>query len=188
MRKSHKLISALVALIILLGVGLFIHLIGQPGFHRDRERGRPGGGNSIKKVDFRPASNTVYKTTCEGCHFLYPPELLPGSSWKMIIDRLPDHFGEQLSMEPKSREVISQYLTENGADRSASKKSLKILKSLNGQIPMRITGIPYIQKKHREIKPEILNRKTIGSLSNCKACHKTAEQGNFSDDFVTIPD
>jgi hypothetical protein len=188
MRKSHKLISALAVLIFLLGVGLFIYLIAQTGFHRDRVSGRQGGGNFIEKIDFRPASNTTYKTTCEGCHFPYPPELLPGASWKIIINRLPDHFREEVSIDLKSQEVISKYLMENGADRSLSKKSIKIMKSLNGQIPLRITEIPYIQKKHRKIKSEIFGRKSIGSLSNCIACHKTAEQGNFDEDFVTIPD
>ncbi len=61
------------------------------------------------------------------------------------------------------------------------------MKSLNGKTPLRITEIPYIQRKHRGIEPEVLNRKTIGSLSNCIACHTTAEQGNFNEGYVTIP-
>lgn len=187
MLKRHKVIYFSLVVILLVGIGLLVHLIAEPDRLRD---GGPGwrGNNSIEKIDFRPASNTTYKTICEGCHFPYPPELLPGSSWKIIIDRLPDHFGEQVSINPKSQEVISKYLMENGADRSPSKKSFKIMKSLNGQIPLRITEIPYIQKKHRKIKSEIFGRKSIGSLSHCLACHKTAEQGNFNEDFVTIPD
>ena len=185
MRKRHKIIYFSLVVILLAGIGLIIHLIAEPDRHRD---GRPGrrGGNSIEKIGFRP-SNPTYKNTCEGCHLSYPPELLPSSSWNLILNRMEDHFGEQVSIDPASKEVLGKYLTENGADRSASKKSVKIMKSLNGQTPFRITEIPYIQKKHRGIKPEVLNRKAIGSLSNCIACHKTAEQGNFNEDNVTIP-
>jgi hypothetical protein len=52
---------------------------------------------------------------------------------------------------------------------------------------MRITDIPYIRKKHREINPGVLNRESIGSLSNCIACHTTAGEGIYDDDNVNIP-
>lgn len=104
------------------------------------------------------------------------------------MDRLENHFGEPVSIDSRSREEILNYLMENGADRGGSKKSIKIMNSLNGRIPLRITEIPIMQKKHREITPEILSRKTIGSLSNCIACHKTARQGIFHEDFVKIPE
>jgi hypothetical protein len=188
MIKRHCWISTSLLVLFLVGVGVLVHLIAKPNFQRDGRAGRQfWEKNSIQKIAFQPVSNNAYKTTCEGCHFPYPPELLPGSSWRIILNRLPDHFGEQLSIAPNSRKAIQKYLTENGADRSSSKKSLKIMKSLNGNTPFRITEILYIQKKHRGIKPEVLNRKAIGSLSNCVACHKTAEQGNFDEDSVTIP-
>ena len=139
----------------------------------------------FKKVDFKLSSDPTYKTSCGGCHFLYPPELLPSSSWKTILDQLSDHFGEQVSLDPKSRESISKYLQENGADRSSSKNSGKIMDSLNGRTTSRITEIPIFKKKHQGIKPEIINRKAIGSLSKCTACHKKAEQGYFNQ--VEIP-
>ena len=187
MKKRHALISVTAALVLLIGIGFLIHHLVDPDYSKSNQTERQGGNNSIEKVNFKPSSNPTYKKTCGECHFPYPPELLPSSSWDRILNRLEDHFGEQMAVDPSSKDLIRKYLMESGADRSSSKKSFKIMKSLNGQFPLRITEIPYIQKKHREINPEILNRKTIGSLSNCNACHKTAEQGNFSDDFVTIP-
>jgi hypothetical protein len=97
------------------------------------------------------------------------------------------HFGKQVSLDPKSREEILNYLSENGADRSLSKKSIKIMESLNGKTPLRITEIPYIKTNHQGIKPKTFGRKSIGSFSNCIACHHTP-QGNFNEDFVSIPD
>ncbi len=187
MIKRHYWTPISLLVIFFISVGVLVHLIAKPDFHRDGWAGPQFGKNSIQKIAFQRASNTAYKTTCEGCHFAYPPELLPGSSWRTILNRLPNHFGEQLSINPNARKAIQKYLIENGADRSSSKKSVKIMKCLNGQNPLRITEIPYIQKKHRRIKPEVLNRKSIGSLSNCIACHTTAEQGNFNEDYVTIP-
>jgi hypothetical protein len=187
MRKTHKLISISVVLIILVCIGLFVCLIALPGFQRDGESGKQEEHNSIEKIDFQPSSNPTYKTTCGECHFHYPPELLPTGSWRKIVNQLDNHFGEQVPIDPPSKEVISKYLAENGADRSSSEISIKIMKSLKGQTPLRITEIPLFQKKHRGIKPEVLNRKSIGSLSNCIACHKTAEQGNFDEDNVTVP-
>jgi len=52
---------------------------------------------------------------------------------------------------------------------------------------MRITDTPYIREKHHELDPEVLKRKSIGSLSNCIACHTTAEKGIYEDDNVKIP-
>ncbi len=124
MIKRHYWISIFLLILFLIGVGVLVHLIAKPDFHRDGRAGRQfGKRNSIQKIAFQPASNNAYKTTCEGCHFPYPPELLPGSSWKIILNRLPDHFGEQLSIDPNSRKAIQKYLMENGADRSSSKKS-----------------------------------------------------------------
>jgi len=82
---------------------------------------------------------------------------------------------------------ILQYLSSNAADVSSSEVSVKIMKSIDEQTPNRITELPYILKKHREVAPAILKRKAIGSLSNCAACHKTADKGDFEDDGVVIP-
>ena len=139
------------------------------------------------KSHFKPISNQTYKTTCEGCHLAYPPQMLPAYSWKKILDQSDNHFGEQIPVDSKSKETIVKYLSENGADRSSCEKAVKIMKSLKGETPLRITEVPYIRQKHRKIPPEVLNRKTIGSLSNCRACHKTAEQGFFDDHSVVIP-
>ncbi len=153
---------------------------GKNEHHQKRKRYR-------NKNQCKPITNPTYKASCEGCHMPYPPEMLPAASWKKILDRSDDHFGEQIPVDPKSKAVIVKYLSENGADRSSCKKAVKIMESLGGKTPLRITEVPYIQKKHRKISPEVLNRKSIGSLSNCRACHRTAEQGIFNDKNVSIP-
>ena len=52
---------------------------------------------------------------------------------------------------------------------------------------MRITEVRYIKKEHHEIKASVYKRESIGSFSNCSACHRTAAKGSFEEDNVKIP-
>ena len=134
-----------------------------------------------------PVNNETFKEECGACHFVYQPGLLPLGSWQKIISNLPSHFGEEVSLEQEQKNIISEYLHENAAENSSAKRARKILKSLRGETPLRITETPYIQEKHHELDSDIFNRQSIGSRSNCIACHPKAEQGNYDDDFVKIP-
>jgi len=162
-----------------------------------RKRHRYRGG--LEKVDddnnghdnddhLRPVKNQAYKETCGGCHFAYQPELLPSASWQKILGQLDDHFGEGLDIDSETLKNISDYLVKNGAEKSSAKRSVKIMRSLGNRVPIRISDIPYIREKHHELNPEIYNRKSVGSLGNCTACHTTAEKGIYEDDDVSIPE
>ena len=134
-----------------------------------------------------PVNNPIFKEECGACHFAYQPELLPSGSWGKILSGLEDHFGEVIELDPQSRKVIAEYLRMNAAEHSSAKRAVNIMKCLGNLTPLRITKIPYIQRKHHEVLPKVLNRDSIGSLSNCSACHTTAEKGIYDDDYVTIP-
>ncbi len=171
------------------------------GYHNIQDRDDDDGDNSRHRKRnrkrhrdhdhdgsyFKPVSNSTYEAACGECHFLYQPELLPSASWMKILDRLDEHFGEQIDLDPDSRKVISDYLTSNGAENSSAKRAVKIMRSLGSQVPLRITDIPYIQEKHHELSPGVFKRESIGSFSNCIACHTTAEKGIYEDDNVKIP-
>ena len=134
-----------------------------------------------------PVKNPTYSEQCGACHFAYQPELLPSGSWGKILAGLDDHFGEFIELDADSKKIIGEYLKVNAAEHSSAKRAVKIMRSLGNRTPLRITQIPYIQEKHHEIPPEVLNRDSVGSLSNCSACHKTAERGIYDDDSVSIP-
>jgi hypothetical protein len=140
------------------------------------------------KDHLRPVTNQTYKETCGGCHFAYQPELLPSASWLKILNQLDNHFGEKIETDPATIKNISDYLTTNGAENSSAERSVKIMRCLGNETPIRITDIPYIRKKHHELDPAIFKRKSIGSMSNCVACHTTAENGIYDDDDVRIPE
>ena len=135
-----------------------------------------------------PVNNDTFKKKCGACHFAYQPGLLPSVSWEKILNNLPAHFGKKASLNQEQKSIISDYLRANAAEHSSAKRARKILKSLRGQTPLRITETPYIREKHNELDSNIFSRPSIGSRSNCIACHPTAEQGNYDDDFVKIPE
>jgi hypothetical protein len=154
--------------------------------HRKRYRRRNRDDNHHESY-LKPVNNPTYKENCGVCHFAYQPELLPSSSWKNILGRLEDHFGDSFELEPDAQKIISSYIETNAAEHSTAKRAVKIMRSLGSRTPMRITEIPYIREKHHEISASVLSRESIGSLSNCSACHKRAEEGIYDDDFVSIP-
>ena len=156
------------------------------GRHRKRNRKRyRDNGHDGRYLN--PVNNPIYEAECGECHFLYQPELLPSASWMKILDQLDDHFGEEIELDPDSKKNISDYLKSNGAENSSAKRAVKIVRSLGNHVPMRITETPYIRKKHHELNPEVLKRESVGSLSNCIACHTTAEEGIYDDEDIKIP-
>lgn len=184
---------------VLLICGIFFTAMGDEHKERGRLQGTNGHDNDDEhKKESRkreshgrehlvPVNNPTYKEQCGACHFAYQPGLMPSGSWEKIIAGLDDHFGDFVDLDRDSRKIIADYLRANAADRSFSKRSAKIMESLGGQSPLRITDVPYIRRKHHEIDPAVFRRKSIGSLSNCSACHTSAEQGIYEDDDVRIP-
>jgi hypothetical protein len=152
--------------------------------HHEKDRGH---SKHSRKRYLTPVSNQTYKEECGACHFPYQPELLPSGSWEKILAGLEDHFGEVFDLDQESKKIVGEYLRLNAAEQSSAKRAVKIMRSLGNRTPLRITEVPYIREKHHEVSPDVLKRKSIGSLSNCSACHTTAEKGIYEDDNVSIP-
>ena len=144
----------------------------------DRKHGKDG---------FGPVDNMTYKEQCGACHLAYQPALLPSGSWCKILSSLENHNGADVAIEEGAIKIIRQYLEDNAAEHSSAKRAAKIMRSLDGQTPKRITDISYIRRKHHEIPAEVFKLESVGSFSNCNACHSTAEEGIYEEDNVSIP-
>lgn len=155
--------------------------------HQRRER-KHNENNHNGDKNLKLVSNAAYADSCGACHFAYQPELLPAASWKKILEGTDKHFGETVDLDESARPEISGYLASNAADKSSAKLARKIMNCLGGVTPLRITDIPCIRKEHHEITPQMVKRPSVGSLSNCVACHRTAENGVYDDDGVSIPE
>ncbi len=147
--------------------------------------------STFKKGGVQVIENTTYQEECGACHFDYQPGLLPERSWKKLMTNkeLLDHFGEDVSFDdPDVVNEITQFLKFNAADKSSYKRSRKISRSLSyRQSPLRITDTPYVKRKHHGISKELISQQSVGSLSNCTACHINAHKGDYDDDSVIIP-
>lgn len=134
------------------------------------------------------APSPQYEAACGSCHMAYPPMLLPVASWRKIVPDSGEHFGDSLALPPAELREIQAYLEANAADRSSSKKARKIVESLGGAAPERVSEVPYIVRKHRKVAPDVFKRAAVGGLGNCASCHPGATSGNFEDDAVRIPE
>lgn len=146
------------------------------------------GGRGESSGQMPPVVNAKWKAECSSCHMAYHPGLLPERSWKKMMAGLDKHFGENASLDAPTRDEITRFLVLNSADKSDNRRSSRINQSIPATAtPLRITETAYFTSKHDEISPTTFKRKSIGSAANCIACHKGAEQGNFSESQVKIP-
>lgn len=175
MKIRNILLPVLAVLILLFGI-IGVNAI----YAHEDERGEKDGQYSVPK-------SPVYEQECSSCHFLYLPGFLPARSWQTLIKDSDKHFGENLSLDDKVKDELLSYLTKYSAEHTNNEWSKKILNSIGSGTPKRITEIPYIVKKHREVRPDVFKRPSIGSFSNCGACHPKGAQGDFEEDRVSIP-
>ncbi|MDY6832722.1 MAG: diheme cytochrome c [Thermodesulfobacteriota bacterium] len=190
MSSTLKLVIGLAILLIWMGVPCGRAVAGSD--HEDGHREKTESHYRHKEGEHRehglkPVDNPVYLETCGACHFAYQPELLPAASWEKILSGLNDHFGEAVALEEDVRQAVGAYLRSHSAETSSAEIAGKIMDSLEGQIPTRITDVFFIQKKHHGIPGDVFKRASVGTFSNCAACHTTAAGGVYDEDDVRIP-
>lgn len=128
-------------------------------------------------------ANAKWEAECASCHTLYHPGLLPERSWRKLMGGLDKHFGENASLDQPTQQEITDFLVKHSARGGAQyAKSVPA-----GDTPLRMTETAWFKREHREVRADVWKRTKVGSPSNCMACHKGAEQGDFSERGVAIP-
>lgn len=155
----------------------------------DGEKGERSFKQKLKgSPDMTKAANPAYVKECGSCHFAYQPGFLPSESWVKLMAGLADHFGDNAELSPEDQKAITEYLTANSAEKSRVKASVKIIRSLGGAKPLRITETPYFIHEHREIPVKLYKEnEKVKSLSHCNRCHVSAAEGSFNEHEVNIP-
>ncbi|MEY4346124.1 MAG: hypothetical protein RL032_1956 [Pseudomonadota bacterium] len=121
-----------------------------------------------------------YAQECAACHVAYPVGLLPAASWQRLMGGLNKHFGTDASLDDANVREISTWLKANaGTSKRASEEPPHD----------RITQSAWFLRKHRdgEVPANVWKRASVGSPSNCVACHVNAAKGNFNEHEVRIP-
>jgi hypothetical protein len=122
-----------------------------------------------------------YPQECASCHLAYPPGLLPAASWRRLMGDLPHHFGVDASLEPATLKELSAWLEANAAGfRKARRESAPPPED-------RITTSAWWVREHDEVAPATWTLPAVKSPSNCAACHRAAERGNFDEHDIRIP-
>ena len=120
----------------------------------------------------------AYQAECAACHMAYPPGLLGAKSWQQIMGGLTKHFGADASLDVQSTKVIGAWLGQlAGTGRRFSESPPD----------NRITKSAWFVRQHDEVRASVYKRISVGSVSNCAACHPGAVEGNFDEDAVRIP-
>lgn len=180
---KRLLTITLAGLLITAGLGAGYTFADDDGdeYYENEERSRYG-----YRADLTP-QDPVYSAECSSCHFLYQSWLLTARSWTRLMKNSSNHFGDDLMLDQEAKKQILAFLTANSADKAGNEWSYKITRSSRRADPDRITDVPYIRREHREISPQVFERPSVTSRSNCGACHQEAKNGNYEEDFVRIP-
>jgi hypothetical protein len=116
-----------------------------------------------------------YAAECGSCHLAYSPRLLPAQSWQRIMDGLANHFGDNAELDAQTQRLITDYLlSEAGSPRPNA--------------PLRITEQRWFVHEHRELPSRmVVGNPQVRTLSNCAACHRQADRGQFDEHNVLVP-
>ncbi|MBT3043715.1 MAG: diheme cytochrome c [Candidatus Thiodiazotropha sp. (ex Codakia orbicularis)] len=145
--------------------------------------------NSANKPNHNQYSQ-LYQEECGSCHFPYQPVFLPAASWRTMMGKLDEHFGENAELSAEDQATLSSYLISNAADRVNREIPNKVMWSLRSSpVPERITETGFFKHEHNEIPYSVRNKKSDEKLtfSNCDSCHKKALQGSYNEHEINIP-
>lgn len=128
-----------------------------------------------------PVTDPLTKAECGDCHMAFQPGFLPARSWDRMMSGLADHFGDDASLAPERVEGIRAYLTANAGDvRPAGAAGQYMRWVATGATPQRITENPAFLREH-DFRPSVWERPDVVTKSNCLACHRGADTGQYED-------
>lgn len=122
------------------------------------------------------ANSPLWKQECGSCHVAFPPTMLPATSWRTMMGDLKNHFGSDASLPATETNAITEFLVTNAGNVTVDRKE-----------PLRITRTPWFLHEHREVPARVWQRPAVKSHANCQACHRQAEQGDYSERRIRIP-
>jgi hypothetical protein len=136
------------------------------------------GATHAEERGARVALDPAYQQECSACHIAYPPAMLSADSWQRLMGTLPQHFGSDASLDPKTTAALTSWLTANAA---------RGRRARDVATADRITHTHWFVHEHEEVSADVWQRASVRSAANCAACHTGAARGDFNDDNIHIP-
>lgn len=120
----------------------------------------------------------AFKTECGSCHLAFPPSLLIADDWHRVMANLDTHYGDNASLDSKTRQDIEDFLVRHGGSEK---------KRAGAGDPPRITTTDSFRRMHREVPAGIWNDPAVKSAANCAGCHQRAEEGRYGEREIVMP-
>lgn len=124
----------------------------------------------------------AFTAECGSCHLAFPPALLAADDWHRVMASLDKHYGDNASLDEKTRRTIEEFLTRNAGSGRRTEGA-----STGGSVLPRLTLTGWFRRKHDEVPASIWKDKRVGSAANCAACHSRAEAGSYSEREIRMP-
>ena len=121
----------------------------------------------------------AFQTECGGCHLPFPPALLTAPDWQRVMAKLDKHYGDNASLDEKTRRELEDFLVRNASGRS---------RMAGEGDPPRLTATSWFKREHRKVPPALWRDARVKSASNCTACHSRAEQGSYRGREIALPE
>ena len=178
-RRARPLLALLVAAGLIAGGVWALNAFGKV----------PAKGLPVSVAAFDPQ----FADECSACHMIYNPSLLPAQDWRKLMGELPDHFGEDASLDEKATAHITQWLVAHAAETADMRASHVFRLAASKDAGNDAGGLASItqsrgwQHYHEDVPQALFRRKTVRSPANCVACHKDAEAGLFSPYAIDVP-
>ena len=128
-----------------------------------------------------------WQAECGECHLAYAPRLLPATSWRALMSRLESHFGVDASLDALTARAIEQYLVAGANAKGPSSADRTAPANSREQSLPRITTSAWFRRQHDDITATAWKLQSIGSASNCGACHTDAAAGRFRESAIRLP-
>lgn len=125
----------------------------------------------------------AFKAECAGCHVAFPPQLLSAPDWQRVMATLDKHYGDNASLDDKTRASIEEFLVRN-----ARKPKKDVPVAAPADVPPRLTTSTWFKRKHHEVARSDWTHAKVKTPANCAACHTRAETGSFREREIVMPD
>ena len=133
-----------------------------------------GKHERVQRVPLLPK----YQQECGSCHVAFPPGMLPAASWQRVMATLERHYGVDASLDAATTKELATFVAANAGT----------YRRVSEQPPQdRITRSAWFVRQHDEVPASAWKLAAVKNPSNCSACHKQADQGDFNERNVRIP-
>jgi hypothetical protein len=135
--------------------------------------------------DLRPLRDAppAFQAECASCHVAFPPQLLVADDWRRVMRALDKHYGDNASLDEKTRQVLEDFHVRNAGGRKVGAG-----RTAQAGEPPRITRTAWFQREHRELRQADWTHVKVKTPANCAACHTKAAEGSYREREIVMPD